>query len=164
MNFKNFSKFNKSPCLLDRTVDRLFSQVRAKTFRDLTTAKVTYTVIGLLAAIVFVVWIAVMFSASSVTETFKDGELVKRVTPNLEGNPFIDLLSNLALIIAAAFTTVIGYYFGNRTTEGQAQAVEQAVEQAAGEVIAESAAENVTLQKENKALRAQVEGTRDMHP
>lgn len=127
----------------------MFATSRARNFRDKTTARVTFFVIALLA---YVVWIVSSGAEGSdgagiVTERFDaDGNVTERITGARAVNPdYVDLLSDIALIIAASFTTVIGYYFGNRNAEKDAK-----------EVTAQAIQEVEAVEKKNAELRDQL--------
>ena len=133
----------------ERLKEYMFTTSRARNFRDKTTARVTFMVIALLA---YVVWIV----SSGAEGPDPEGIVVKEF--DAQGNmtrettgaravdaDYVDLLSDLALIVAASFTTVIGYYFGNRNAEKDAK-----------EVTAKAIREVEAVERTNAELRDQL--------
>ena len=132
----------------DRLKDYIFTRSPERTFKDRTTAWVTFAVIALLTFVVWIVSSGAEGPDGKVTETFANG-----TTRTVEGpivNPsYVDLLSDIALIIAASFTTVIGYYFGNRNAENQAK-----------EMTADAQAAVKQVEQEKAEINGQLEGLR----
>ncbi len=146
-----------------RLSDYVFTTSRPNTFRDKTTARVTFSVIILLGAVVlFVAYAAQNYDTPAtkvVTEYAEDGKTIDKIVEerspdDAAANPYIELLSNLSLIIAAGFTTVMGYYFGNRTAENQARDMTAATQQRMDELEKE----REELRKEIDALKANQSG------
>lgn len=135
----------------ERFKDHVFNRERPPNFRDRTTAWVTGAVIILLTFVVWVVSSGAQGPVGTVIETIVDGNVTTRTTKGpIVNSDYVDLLSDIGLIIAASFTTVIGYYFGNRNAETQAKEMTAAVE------------ENLKKVTEEKAeITGQLEGLRN---
>ena len=131
----------------ERLKDHIFDRERPRSFRDRTTAWVTAAVILLLT---FVVWVVSRGATpvGKITETLKDGT-VRVIEPGQINETYVDLLSDVALIIAASFTTVIGYYFGNRNAENQVK-----------EMTAQAEEEVNQIKEEKAEISGQLEGLR----
>jgi len=134
----------------ERLKDHLFSRTPARSFKDRTTAWVTFAVIALLTYVVWIVSSGAEGPPGKVVETVVDGEVTQRVIDGPVANDdYVDLLSDIALIIAASFTTVIGYYFGNRSAENQAKEMTAQAQEAVKEI-----------EKEKAEISGQLEGLR----
>lgn len=107
----------------------------------------------MIALLTYVVWIVSSGAEGppgKVVETVVDGEVTQRVIDGPVANDdYVDLLSDIALIIAASFTTVIGYYFGNRSAENQAKEMTAQAQEAVKEI-----------EKEKAEISGQLEGLR----
>lgn len=103
--------------------DRFINRSNAPTYKARTTTWATIAVFGMLVYVLWIIQGGAKFQENAVVETFVDGRMTKRVTGTVADQDFVDLLSDVALIIAASFSTVIGYYFGNRNAENQAHEV-----------------------------------------